>query len=209
MTTSETGAVHDKSGWYFVEESISSVTNELLEDKSCDVSNQEYMLAMVIDAQQREDVSTTASDGDANPRTAEGEQEEVEEEGDARFERRAQRQRREDHDHHRLTSSSTSHPEGILPNVPRSGGHEYKIDRAAKGSKKQDLGGKTITRKAKHGDQRLASVNKICQRRNKVACDEAGCYIENKASEGKVPMLVENEVCVVDEYVKGLIDTGG
>ena len=43
---------------------------------------------------------------------------------------------------------------------------------------------------------------------NGVVFDEAGGYIENKASEGKVPMLVENGVCVVDEYVKGLIDTG-
>ena len=58
---------HNKSGWCFVEESILSVSNELVENESLAMSNEEYTMAMVTDDQAREDVSTTASDGDVNP----------------------------------------------------------------------------------------------------------------------------------------------
>ena len=37
---SETGAVHDKSGWCFVEESVSSVINEPPEDTSPEVHDE-------------------------------------------------------------------------------------------------------------------------------------------------------------------------
>ena len=47
----------------------------------------------------------------------------------------------------------------------------------------------------------LASVNKICQRRNRVAFDEEGRYIENKTSGRNVPMRVEIGVYVVDVHV--------
>ena len=56
MATKETGAVPDKRGWCFVEESISPVIKELLEDKSSEVSNEENMLAVVTDDQERVDV---------------------------------------------------------------------------------------------------------------------------------------------------------
>ena len=42
------------SGWCFVEESISTVIKELLEDKSSEVSNGESVLATVIDDQEKE-----------------------------------------------------------------------------------------------------------------------------------------------------------
>ena len=57
-------------------------------------------------------------------------------------------------------------------------------------------------------DKALASVNRVCQRRNKVVFDEDGSYIEKKASGWKVPTLVETGVYVIDENVKDLIDTG-
>ena len=44
-----------------------SFINELFEDKSSDVSNEEFMLSMVTDDQERDDVSTTASDGNVSP----------------------------------------------------------------------------------------------------------------------------------------------
>ena len=51
-----------------MEESISSVINETVDDRSPQARDEEYMLAMVSDEHEREDVSTTASDGDENPR---------------------------------------------------------------------------------------------------------------------------------------------
>ena len=68
LATSETGTVHDKGGWCFVEEWISTVINELLGDMSSAVGNEQYMLAKVTEDQEREDVSTTASDGDRSAR---------------------------------------------------------------------------------------------------------------------------------------------
>ena len=47
-----------------MEESSSSVSNEPCVDKSDEVNDEEYMLAIVTNDQAREDVSTTASDGD-------------------------------------------------------------------------------------------------------------------------------------------------
>ena len=49
LATSETGAVHDRSGWCLVEESISPIIKELLEDRSSDMRNEEYMVAAVTD----------------------------------------------------------------------------------------------------------------------------------------------------------------
>ena len=51
-----------------MEESISSVITEPLGGKSPEVNDEEYMLAMVTNDQEREDVSTTASDEAVNPR---------------------------------------------------------------------------------------------------------------------------------------------
>ena len=46
MAMSETGAVRDQNGWCFLlKEPISPVFMELLEDRSSDLSNEEYMLA--------------------------------------------------------------------------------------------------------------------------------------------------------------------
>ena len=66
VATSQTGAVHDKGGWCFVVKSISPVTNELREDNTSDASSGKCILAMVTDDREREDVSTTASDGDVS-----------------------------------------------------------------------------------------------------------------------------------------------
>ena len=68
VATSETGAVHDKSGWCLVEEAVSPVINALFEDKSSEMRHDEYMQAMVTGDQERQDVSTTASDGDVSTR---------------------------------------------------------------------------------------------------------------------------------------------
>ena len=61
MATSETGSLHDQSGWCFAEESFFS-------DKSLEVNDEEYTLATVMNNQEQEDVPTTAPDGDVNPR---------------------------------------------------------------------------------------------------------------------------------------------
>ena len=68
MATSETGAVHDKSGWCFVETSISTGIFERLVNTSSEVSNEEYVLAVVTDDQEGEDATTTDSDGDVSPK---------------------------------------------------------------------------------------------------------------------------------------------
>ena len=65
MATSDTGVVHDQSGWCLVEESISPVIKELLEDRSSDMCSEEFIVATVTDDQEQGDVSSTASDGDA------------------------------------------------------------------------------------------------------------------------------------------------
>ena len=80
------------------------------------------MLVMVTIDQEREDVSTTASDEDVRRLMVEGVQEEVEEEededrssGDARLERCAQHRRGKDHDHHRFRGRSVGHVQGRAP----------------------------------------------------------------------------------------------
>ena len=50
-----------------MDESISSVISESADDKFDEVNHEEYTLVMVNNDQGREDVSTTASDGDVNP----------------------------------------------------------------------------------------------------------------------------------------------
>ena len=80
------------------------------------------MLVMVTIDQEREDVSTTASDEDVTWLMVEGVQEEVEQEededrssGDARLERCAQHRRGKDHDHHRFRGRSVGHARGRAP----------------------------------------------------------------------------------------------
>ena len=51
-----------------MEGSFFSVISEPAEDKSPEVHDEEHMLPMVNHDQEREDVSTTVSDGDVNPR---------------------------------------------------------------------------------------------------------------------------------------------
>ena len=106
-------------------------------------------------------------------------------------------------------------------NLPKSGGCEHKFYRVANGSKIADLGRKKITFKAKNGSTQsmnfrladvtkaLASVNKICQRKNRVVFDKEDSFIENNASGRKAPICVENDVCMIDVHVKDLVDTGG
>ena len=75
-------------------------------------------------------------------------------------------------------------PKGMPPNVPKSGGLDntfYKVDN---GSKIPDFGGKKITFTLMNGSAQsmhfrfahatkvLASVNKICQRKNSVVVDK-------------------------------------
>ena len=55
----------------------------------------------------------------------------------------------------------------------------------------------------------LASVNIICQWKNRVVFDEEGSYIDNNASGWNVPMHVENGVYEIDVHVTDLIDTRG
>ena len=55
MTTNGTCAVHDKSGWCLVVETIFLARNALIEDNSEELSNEEDMQAMVPDDQERED----------------------------------------------------------------------------------------------------------------------------------------------------------
>ena len=57
------------------------------------------------------------------------------------------------------------------------------------------------------GNQSTGIGEKNCQRKNRVVLGDEGSYIENKASGRKVPVRVENGVCVM--LVKDLIDTGG
>ena len=85
-------------------------------------TTREHMLAMVTIDQEREDVSTTASDEDVRWLMVEGVQEDVEQEededrssGDARLERCAQHRRGKDHDHHRFRGRSVGHARGRAP----------------------------------------------------------------------------------------------
>ena len=80
------------------------------------------------------------------------------------------------------------------PTVPKSGGPENKFHRVVNGSKILDLGGEKITFKMKNRSTQsmnfrfvdvtkaLASVNKICQRKNRVVFDEESSHIDNKAT---------------------------
>ena len=106
----------------------------------------------------------------------EGLQEEVEEEddedgspGDARLERV-----HNDHDHH-LSAA----PKGMPPNVPKSERPDNTFYRVDNGSKIPDFGGKSMNGSAQsmhfrlaHATKALASVNKICQRKNSVVVDK-------------------------------------
>ena len=67
VATSGTGAVQDQSGWCLVEESISSVVKELLDDRSACMRD-ENILATVTDDQEQEDVFTAAPHGAVSPR---------------------------------------------------------------------------------------------------------------------------------------------
>ena len=120
-------------GWCIVKESISSVITT------------------------REDVSTTASDGDVNPswlkvckkRSKKMMRTEAQETRDLNAAHNI--------DEEKITTTIDSGatrsvmPKDMLPNVPTSGGPENKICRVANGSKILDFGGEKITSKAKKG----------------------------------------------------------
>ena len=59
------------------------------------------------------------------------------------------------------------------------------------------------------GDELSTCGNKLCQGKNRVVFVEEGSYIENMASGRKVPKREENGVCVIDVHAKDLTDTGG
>ena len=137
--TSDTDSSHDQSEWCFVEGSFFSVIKEPAEDKSPEVHDEEHMLPMVNNDQEREDVSRTVSDGDVNPRCLKickkRSKQKYGSPGDARLERSAQHRRGKDRNHHGFRSSSVSHAKDMLPKVPKSGEPENRLCRAANGSK--------------------------------------------------------------------------
>ena len=53
MATNEAGSSHEQSGWCFVEESTFSVICEPAEDKSSGLNYEEYMLAMVMNKNEK------------------------------------------------------------------------------------------------------------------------------------------------------------
>ena len=227
MVTSETGVITCPE-WMVLCGRIgpSSVINEPLEDKSPEVNDEEYMLATMTDDQERENWSTTASDGDVNPRwlkvIVKRSKKTMRTEAPVTFDWNAPtmstRRKRPRSPWIQIRSSSAM-PKHMLPNVPKSGRPENKFYRVANGSKIPDLGGKNITLKAKKVATQsmnfrlpdmikaLASVNIIFQWKNRVVFDEEGSCIDNNASGWNVPMRVENGVYEIDVHVQ--IDTRG
>ena len=144
-----------------------------------EVSDEEHMQAMVADDQEREDVSTTASDGDVSMRWSNvcKRQRETEEgddgdrcTGDAQVERRGHFQRGEKHHHHGRRSRSGD---------PRTNSIEwYRISEGKRSRFK--------AKKFRLADvaKVLASVNKLCQRRHRVAFDEEDSYIGTRQGFG-------------------------
>ena len=201
VATSGTGAVQDQSGWCLVEESISSVVKELLDDRSACMRD-ENMLATVTDDQEQEDVSTAAPHGAVSPRWLK-----VCQKRPKKAATRTEAQEMLDFtavqnvNEEKITIAMDSGAAvSFSQDVPKNGGPENRFCRVANGSKRQDFGGTRITFKANNGstqpmnfrlaDVASASVTKICQRRHRVVFDEEGGILENKASGRRVPMRV-------------------
>ena len=208
-----------------VQTMVTSELGELLEDKYSELNDEEFMLA-TIDHRSRENWSTTASDGGLNPswlkvivkRSKKTMRTEAPVTLDWNAPKMSTRRKRPRSPWIQIRSSSAM-PKHMLPNVPKSGRPENKFYRVANGSKIPHLGGKKMTLKAKKVATQsmnfrladmikaLASVNIICQRKNRVVFDEEGSYIDNNALGWNVPMRVKNGVYEIDVHVTDLIDT--
>ena len=174
MATSETGAEHDKSGWCFVETSISTGIFELLVNTSSEVSNEEYVLAVVTDDQEGEDATTTDSDGDVSPKWLKM----------CKKRSKKKAMRTEDQEtldlnaghkviEEKITIKGHAHKrvrEWRIRELVRSSGQ--RIEDTARRSRSRRRGGsaQSTTFRLEDVTKALASVNKFCRRRNRVAC---------------------------------------
>ena len=170
-----------------------------------DVSNEEHILAAVTDDQQHvsprglEVCKTDSEEGSDEDRGS----------GDARLERRAQCREVEDHDAHGFRSS-LSHAQGHAPSIGWPADGRYRTSEEKRNTFKAKHGlTQSMTFRPADVIKALASMTKICQRRSRVVFDEAGSYIENKASGRRVSVRVESGVYAIYVYVKNFIDTGG
>ena len=150
MATSETG----RTEWMVLCGSFFSVS-EPVEDKSPEVNDEEYMLSMVNNDEEREDVSSTTSERDVNPRWLKVCKKKSKKMMRMETQETLDLNAVHSTDEEKITitidsgAAASAMPKDMLPNVPKSAETRNKFYWVANGSKIPYFGGKKITHYSK------------------------------------------------------------